>query len=366
VLFRSIGSELTFNSVTTVFPTDVNGNPTGPAFPIQDNLRPTAVFFGVYLQDEWIIVKPLTVNYGLRFDVADFSFDHENQVSPRVNAIYRATEATTLHAGYARYFTPPEITVVTEETINKFIGTSNQPAVLQDDPVRSERANYYDAGISQKIDLGDKSGTINLGLDGYYKTAKNQLDDGLFGPTLILANFNYRYGRVRGAEFTSSYGLGGFSTYANVAWSKAQGKDWVSSQFLFDPAALAYVQSHWIHLDHDQTWTGSAGASYTWQEDFGATRVFIDLLVGSGLRTDSFDSAGNRIPNGGHVPAYYPVSLGAEQTYGLSDKHALKGRLEVVNVGDEVYQLRNGTGVGVAAPQYGMRRGFFGSIAFTF
>ena len=66
-------------------------------------------------------------------------------------------------------------------------------------------------------------------------------------------------------EFTATYTTGGFSTYANVAYSVAQGKDWSSAQFLFDPDDLAYVQNHWIYLDHDQRVTGSFGASYLWK-----------------------------------------------------------------------------------------------------
>ena len=31
-------------------------------------------------------------------------------------------------------------------------------------------------------------------------------------------------------------------------------------------------------------------------------------------------------------------------------------RLDVLNVGDTVYEIRNGTGVSVGAPQYGLRR----------
>ncbi|HUI59775.1 MAG TPA: hypothetical protein VLX90_06115 [Steroidobacteraceae bacterium] len=31
-------------------------------------------------------------------------------------------------------------------------------------------------------------------------------------------------------------------------------------------------------------------------------------------------------------------------------------RLDVLNVGDTVYQIRNGSGVGVGAPQFGLRR----------
>ncbi len=48
-----------------------------------------------------------------------------------------------------------------------FNGTSAASQVTRDNPVRAERANYYDAGISQTILPG-----WNIGLDGYYKTAE--------------------------------------------------------------------------------------------------------------------------------------------------------------------------------------------------
>ena len=84
------------------------GNPTGAPLPIVDNNVSHAFFAGIYLQDEWKILPKVTINYGARFDVFQFSsFDKENQPSPRVNFIYKPTDATTLHAGYARYFTPP-------------------------------------------------------------------------------------------------------------------------------------------------------------------------------------------------------------------------------------------------------------------
>ena len=71
-------------------------------------------------------------------------------------------------------------------------------------------------------------------------------------------------------------------------WSVAQGEDWNSAQFLFDPADLAYAQNHWISLDHDQRVTGSFGAAYTWKEgEKNSTRVYVDALYGTGLRTDA-------------------------------------------------------------------------------
>ena len=124
-------------------------------------------------------------------------------------------------------------------------------------------------------------------MDGYYKGAHNQLDDGLFGQTLILSAFNYAKGKVYGVEFTGSYNRGGFSSYANLAWSVAQGKNWNSAQFLFGPDDAAYVQNHWIYLDHDQRVTGSFGVAYTWNESQrNSTRIYADALYGSGLRTD--------------------------------------------------------------------------------
>jgi outer membrane receptor protein involved in Fe transport len=45
---------------------------------------------------------------------------------------------------------------------------------------------------------------------------------------------------------------------------------------------------------------------------------------------------------------------------------AWKVRLDVLNVTDNSYELRNGSGVGVNAAQYGMRRGIFGSAAYSF
>lgn len=360
-----LGESVQADSTTTVFPVDGSGNPTGPAFDVVDNNNLYGLFTGLYLQDEWKIFQKLILNFGGRFDAFNSSFDNEHQLSPRVNLIYQPTDSTTLHAGYSRFFTPPPVENVPSGTVTQFNGTSNASGVTQDDPVKAERSDYYDAGITQKLAPG-----LQVGVDGYYKKAHNQLDDGLFGQTLILSAFNYAKGRVYGVEFTSSYTHGGFSTYANLAWSVAQGEDWNSAQFLFSPADLAYVQNHWIYLDHDQRLSGSFGAAYTWKETSKMnTSVFVDALYGSGLRQngDGFEpGTSNPIPNGASVPDYYSINLGAEQSFKVGRTEFLKARLDVVNVTDNSYELRSGTGVGVNAAQYGERLGFFGSLSYIF
>jgi hypothetical protein len=41
-------------------------------------------------------------------------------------------------------------------------------------------------------------------------------------------------------------------------------------------------------------------------------------------------------------------------------------RFDIINLFDKIYQIRSGTGIGVFAPQYGARRGFFGGISQDF
>ena len=360
--YLSAASSTTAVLMDSTDPSSFNPLPGSPTTTIDQNDVEHALFAGLYLQDEWKIVPKVTLNYGARFDLYDASFDKENQPSPRVNLIYQPTDATTLHAGYARYFTPPPLENVPSGNVTAFDGTANQ--ALTGPPygsVKAERANYFDAGVSQKLAPG-----LQVGVDGYYKNSVNQLDDGLFGQTLILQAFNYAEGEIYGAEFTASYTTGGFSTYANLAYSVAQGKDWSSAQFLFDPNDAAYVKNNWIYLDHDQTVTGSFGASYLWKHDGGSSRVYVDALYGSGLRTDATAPDGSNIPNGGTVPAYYTIGMGFEEVFKIGGKQRLKARLDVVNVTDNIYELRDGSGVGVNAAQYGMRLGFFGTISYVF
>ena len=49
----------------------------------------------------------------------------------------------------------------------------------------------------------------------------------------------------------------------------------------------------------------------------------------------------------------------------LEDKRSKFG-LDVVNLFDKIYELRDGSGIGVGAPQFGQRRGFYGTVTYDF
>ncbi len=332
------------NSDTLAFPVDSTGAQTSTTpTEIVDNHAETGSFYSLYLQDEWRLTTAWTVNYGLRGDAVQ-AFVDQQQVSPRINTTL-VLGGTSIHAGYSRFFTPPPLEDVRAETVAKFAGTSNQSEVTDDSPIKSERANYFDAGISQRI-----GAHVQVGLDGYYKRATDQLDEGQFGTAIILTPFNYRQGRIMGGELTTSFADEGWSAYGNLALSEAQGKDIDSGQFLFGSAELAYAQSHWIYLDHDQRWTSSAGVSYRFSS---GTAVSVDGIFGTGLR-DGFD-------NTTHLPVYATCNVGASQAW-----RRWTARVDVINVFDRTYQIRDGSGVGVAAPSYGQRRSVEGGVKVTF
>jgi outer membrane receptor protein involved in Fe transport len=321
-----------------------------------DNGTATEWIYSAYLQDEWKPIADFTVNYGLRFDKFT-AYTADKQVSPRLNVVWQALDRTTVHAGYSRYLSPPPFELVGGKDITLFAPTSSPPLSPNAAPPQAEHANYYDAGVQQKL-----THELTFGLDTYYKQSTNLVDEGQFGAPIILTPFNYRYGKQYGAEFTTNYTTGSFNAYLNLAVQSAKGKDIDAAQFNFSQSDLDFIAHNWIHLDHEQQHTASGGVSYVHED----TRISADFLLGSGLRADlelppgrSNGYGGDDIPNGAHLPYYTQVNAGISHVFDLTHFGTLTARFDVINLFDKVYEIRNGTGVGVGAPQFGPRRGFF-------
>ncbi|HEX7814194.1 TonB-dependent receptor [Dyella sp.] len=330
-----------------VFPADDDGNQTSTTpINILDGSRLIARTYSAYLQDEWSIGDKWTVNYGVRGDKYHL-FRDESQLSPRVGVVYQATPDTTIHAGYSRYFVPPATEVISTTNIAKFNGTTNQLPGNGNNTALSERSDYYDAGISQNI------GPLTLGLDAYYRKVSRLQDEGQFGAALVYSNFNYEFGRIRGVEFTANYDQGPVSAYFNMAYNRAMGKRIITGQYNFNPDDLAYIYNNYIHLDHDQKLTSSGGISY---EVAQGTKVGADYIFGSGLRSDG------DVPNGLSLPYYFQLNLSVSHDFNFESTGPLHTQLAVINALDRTYELRDGTGVGVGAPQFGPRRGLYLSV----
>jgi outer membrane receptor protein involved in Fe transport len=85
------------------------------------------------------------------------------------------------------------------------------------------------------------------------------------------------------------------------------------------------------------------------------TRISADMIYGSGLRAGDF--------NIDHVPAYGQMNLGLAREIPVIGEKPITVRLDILNVFDSTYFIRNGSGIGVFAPQFSPRRGYFVGIS---
>jgi len=402
--FYTQGEQSQIATVSTVQPLDPN-DPSGlTAIDTPFNILDTSKLFGwqlgAYAQDEWRLTEQLTLNYGLRFDQI-YQYVDANQLSPRASLTYRPWWSTVLHIGYMRTFEPaPQVlgrTIPTQifngTTAGTPIVTPDQAAVLPGQvagqPLQNvgailpERANVYDAGFVQQVlpqcpttssGMPTKAPvpatncpSLEIGGSVYYKTARDLLDDGQFGQAYVLTAFNYDTAYNYGAELKLRFRYGGFSADTSWAYGVQRAKAVVSNQTLFDPNDLVYIQNNYIHTDHEQLYTGSGRVAYRWTDTntwLDGTTASATFIYGSGLRTDLQNPDGTVVPNGAHLPSYWQVNTGLSHVFANGwNGLPVTVRFDVVNVADYIYQIRNGAGIGVFAPQYGPRRGYYFGIS---
>lgn len=321
---------------------------------VAESAAKTGWTYSAYLQDEWKIWPTVTLNYGARFDVLN-AYTNTEQLSPRINAVWKPDSDTALHAGYSRYFTPPLMELIGGEQISKFAGTTGYPGGYTpaspplDGPILPERSDYFDVGAEHTFLPG-----LKFGIDGFFKYAHDLIDEGQFGAPIILSIFNYAHANTYGVEFTGSYNVGPWAIYGNLSVGRERATQVASQQFNFSPDDLAYIAANYIYTDHSQWVTASGGIAYTWR----GTRFSADMLYGSGLRQDS--SSG--VPNGSTVPPYVQVNFGVSHRFNEAPGGPIEISLNLINGFDEIYEIRSGTGVGVFAPQYGPRQTVFAGL----
>jgi outer membrane receptor protein involved in Fe transport len=79
------------------------------------------------------------------------------------------------------------------------------------------------------------------------------------------------------------------------------------------------------------------------------------MIYGSGLRSGDL--------NLDHVPAYGQVNTGISREIAMPGDKPITVRFDVINVFDTTYFIRDGSGIGVFASQFGPRRGYFVGVS---
>jgi opacity protein-like surface antigen len=398
--FYTQGERTRIATVSTVQPLDP-ADPSGltaidTPFNINDKSELFGWQLGGYVQDAWRLTDKLVLNYGLRFDQM-FQYVDANQFSPRASLTFTPWSPTELHIGYMRTFTPPAQVLGRTIPTQIFDGTTQStpiitpeqaavlPGQVAGQPLRNvgaiepERAHVFDAGFVQQLlpqcptassgptkapPPGTNCPSLELGMSAYYKIARDLIDDGQFGQAYVLTAFNYATGENYGGEVKLKFRYENFSAAANFAYGLQHATKVVSNQTLLSPDDLVYIQNHWIHTDHDQTYTASGRIAYKWTDTHSlldGTAASATVIFGSGLRTTP---AGEVCPNCDHLPSYYQINTGLSHEFANGwNGLPYTVRFDVVNVTDNVYQIRNGSGIGVFAPQYGPRRGYYMGIS---
>jgi opacity protein-like surface antigen len=385
------GEQTQIKTINTVQPLDLS-DPTlltaiDTPFNISDGSNLFGWQLGAYVQDEWRLTEQLTFNYGLRFDQI-FQYVDANQFSPRASFTYKPWWATVFHVGYMRTFTPPPqvlgrvaqsqlFGLLDPKTGNPIIPLTTQFTPVQNSgSIEPERAHVVDAGVVQQLlpqcpvatgvtptkapVAATNCPSLEVGADVYYKRAKDLIDDGQFGQALALTAFNYEKAENYGLELMARYRFGNFSADTSWAFARQHANTVVSNQSLFAQPNLDFIATNWVNTDHEQYITGSGRVSYRWTDTHSwldGTVASATMIYGSGLRAG--------FANTDHLAPYGQVNLGMSHEFadGGWNAQPVTVRFDVVNVADTVYQIRNGTGIGVFASQYGPRRGYYMGIS---
>jgi hypothetical protein len=189
---------------------------------------------------------------------------------------------------------------------------------------------------------------LNLGVDGFFKLGHNQLDLAQLGGTVDGA-LTYRRSRAW-ARTHLAYQDETLTAYLN-SYSVLQARYINAGAFLADDAAeINYIANHWVTLDDSQMLTGSAGAAYKlWGFLFTG-----DAIWGSGYRRG--------FANTGELPPILQFNAGIVRGVKLPQLGEAECRISMINVFDHIYQIRNGSGIGVFSPAFGPRRALYGGI----
>jgi outer membrane cobalamin receptor len=302
-----------------------------------------------FLQDEWRPTNDITLNLGMRVDDVRAA-QSGRRLSPRAGAVWTIGGAM-LHIGYARYFLPPPHDAAGETPVD-LAGTSAAPPTLTGNVPGFETDDYYDAGLQWTLE------NLTMGIDGYWRDAHNLIAEGPFGPAHLDRVFSYDKARIRGVELTATYSKGAISAWMNLALAQARGRGISGNPYYFTSARLTVLAAHFSPLGLDQLYTASAGLSY----HHGPLRLSGDILYGSGLPQARIGG----MPGGSDLPEYAQCNLAAVYRIASFAGRPLDMRMDITNVFDARYLLRDAGGPASGLPQWGPRRGVFVGIEQAF
>ena len=258
---------------------------------------------GAYVQDEWRITNQLTLNTGLRFDQM-WQYIDANQLSPRVNLIYKPFDGTTFHAGYARYFTPPQQALAAPVNLALFADTT---AAADATHAKSGAAGTL-ALFRRRRGAEDRHKASSSASTPITRRRADLLDDGQFGAALSSPASTTIKGENKGVELSANYINGNFSAYGNVAVGAPDGQEHRLEPISVRRRTNSPTSPATTSTPTTPRWSPARPARPIFGRAHGSARA---MIYGSGLRCG--------FANTDHVPPIRQVNLGVSHEISYAD-----------------------------------------------
>lgn len=278
-------------------------------------IAPIGTAFGLYASDRLQVLKPLTVELGMRFDHQSYSDD--NSFSPRLNVLYALRPKTALRVGWGKFYQAQGIhELEVQNSIESF--------------AHAELAEHRVAGVEHAFENG-----LNVRVEAYQKLISNvrpryeslngdinffpEVEDGWF---LIEAD----RAEAKGLEIYLRKDTGSkFAWWGSYAYAKVE--DIIAGKtvprntdqrhtFYFD---LAYRPNAKWRLN--AAWHFHTGRPYTLAE-------FVATNFPDGSR--NFELIYSN-PYSERLPAYHRLDLKASRFFDFKNGHKLALSLELIN-----------------------------------
>jgi outer membrane receptor for ferrienterochelin and colicins len=259
--------------------------------------------YGVFAEDNWNIIDPLTITLGTRYDKHE---DFGDNVSPRVYATYAINDNWTVKGGVATGYKTPETTDL-QEGIVGFGGQGTSPQIGNPN-LKPEKSVSYEAAVYYEHENGH-----NANLTLFQNDFKDKIESGTLTGTA-------------GSEW-ASLGYDDLTQKQNIDDATIKGIEVAGKYFIIDNLS---IKANWTYLDSENKETkkplrSSPKHMYNTTLDYQATSKFNTYLQYSG----ELDRYNKTASEGANKDIYYKDysiwNLGA--TYKVDKNLTFNGRV---------------------------------------
>jgi outer membrane receptor protein involved in Fe transport len=273
--------------------------------------------YAAYTELRWRPGDRLTLDAGLRWDQQTYTTANDDeQVSPRVNLLYRAGDRTELRLAFGEYYQAQEINELqVSDGVTEFF-----PA---------QRAQHLVASLTHNFAVG-----MDLRLEAYEKKYRSLMPrfENIFDPLVLIPELQIDRARIdadsavaEGVEVTlSGTGSGAMSWWASYSWSRTT--DTIGG----DTIERSWDQPHTFSAGFSRDWgrwsISAAGALHTgWPK----TLLVTETVVNGDGSTSLAASTGSR--NSGRHSVFQTLDARVSRDFDLP-KGDLTAFLEITNL----------------------------------